>query len=322
MIAAVFCEIKPQDRPRLEAALPEARFVYGPSDEEIAQAEIVIGEIPPEKIRLAKQLRWLQLSMAGTDPYTNLPLIPPENRLPGEVILTNATGAFGLAIAEHMVGCAFMLTKKLHLYRDHMAKGLWQNRGEVAQIEGSRVLIVGTGDLGSNFAVKMKALGCYTVGIRRTSAPKPEGFDEVYTSEHLDEKIPCADYIALCLPGTSGTAGMMNRARLERMKPGAILLNTGRGSAVDTDALADLLQSGHLGGAALDVTMPEPLPPDHRLWSCENALITPHISGKYYLPKTYCNIIDIFEDNLRRYGEGKPLRNIVDRATGYCLPQG
>ncbi len=320
MTVAVFCQVAPEDQKRLENALPGAVFSYAPTDVDIEKAEVVIGEIPTEKIPLARNLKWVQLSMAGTDPYTNTGHLPREQVLKGDVILTNATGAFGLAIAEHMVGCAFMLTKKLHLYRDQMATHLWQNRGSVDQIEGSTVVVVGMGDLGRAFAEKMKALGCYLIGVRRTSAPKPDCFDEAYTVDQIDSVIPRADYLALCLPGTSGTAGLLTRQRLEAMKKGAFLINTGRGSVLDTDALADLLTSGHLGGAALDVTLPEPLPAEHPLWDCENALITPHISGKYYLPKTYRNIIDIFEENLRRYAKGEALINVVDRATGYCIP--
>lgn len=313
MTVAVFCEIKDADRIRLMQALPGARFSFSPTGQDIAEAEIIIGEIPPARLVEAKHLKWLQLSMAGTDPYTI-----DKSVLPAHVTLTNATGAFGLAIAEHMVGCVYMLTKKLHLYRDHMASALWQNRGPVEQVEGSTVVVVGLGDLGQAFAAKMKALGCHVIGVRRTRRPMPECVDEVYTIETLDDLLPRADTLALCLPGTSGTAGLMTRARLERMKRGSYLINTGRGSVLDTDALADLLESGHLSGAAVDVTMPEPLPPEHKLWRCENALITPHISGKYYLPKTYRNIIDIFEDNLRRYAASLPLRNIVDRESGYC----
>ena len=321
MTVVVFCKIEEQDKQLLQAAMPEATFVYDPSDAQIAVAEVAIGEIPLEKIAIAKQLKWVQLSFAGTDPYTRVEGLPQEKILPEDVFLTNATGAFGLAIAEHMVGCALMLTKKLHLYRDHMAKDLWQNRGTVDQVEGSTVAVVGLGDLGQTFAKKMKALGCYVIGVRRTERKKPDCVDEVYTVDHLDEVIPRADYIALCLPGTSGTAGMFDGCRLSMMKQGAILINTGRGSAVDTDALCALLLSGHLGGAALDVTDPEPLPEGHPLWRCENALITPHISGKYYLPKTYRNIISIFEENLRRYRSGRRLKNMVDRQTGYCIPE-
>lgn len=314
MKVSVFCELKEEDRARLRAALPEADFSFAPTAEDVAHSRIILGEIPVAMLAHAGELEWLQLSMAGTDPYTL-----DASVLPAGVLLTNATGAFGLAIAEHMIGCLFMLQKKLHLYRDQMAEHLWINRGTVGQIEGSRVLVVGLGDLGCAFAEKMKALGCHVIGVRRTQAAKPSCVDECYVTAEIDRLLPTADVVALCLPGTSGTAGLFHRARLCAMKQGAILLNVGRGSAVDTDALAELLTAGHLGGAALDVTDPEPLPPTHPLWECENALITPHVAGKYYLPQTYRNIVAILEENLRRYAMGKPLMNVVDRKTGYCV---
>ncbi len=316
MKVCVFCEIRSEDQKRLQNALPEGEFVYSPTDHDIARAEIVIGEIPPAKITLAKHLKWIQLSMAGTDPYTKTPVIPAG------VTLTNATGAFGLAIAEHMIGCIYMLSKKLHLYRDHMATALWQNRGPVEQIEGATVLVIGYGDLGRTFGDKMKALGCHVIGIRRRVQLGSDGAHEMYGIDALDDLIPRADIVALTLPGTSGTEGLMTKERLFAMKKGAILVNTGRGSVLDQHALCDLLESGHLTGAALDVTVPEPLPQDHPLWKCENALITPHISGKYYLPRTYKNIISIIEANLRRYAAKEPLANVVDLSSGYCIGKG
>ncbi len=313
MKVCVFCEIKDEDKGRLTAALPAGEFIFAPTDDDIAACEVAIGEIPPEKLASAPRLRWIQLSMAGTDPYTRTRIIPQG------VTLTNATGAFGLAIAEHMIGCLFMLVKKLHLYRDHMQTALWQNRGSVEQIEGSTVLVVGYGDLGRTFGEKLKAFGCHVIGVRRDASLGLDGADEMYETKDLDALLPRADIVALCLPGTSGTAGLMTRERLMAMKRGAILINTGRGSVLDQEALCDCLECGQIGAAALDVTLPEPLPKEHRLWRCENALITPHISGKYYLPRTYQNIIGIFEENLKRYAAGQALDNIVDLETGYCM---
>lgn len=110
---------------------------------------------------------------------------------------------------------------------------------------------------------------------------------------------------------------MLGRERIERMKPGAVVLNVGRGYIIDTEALCDALESGHLGGAGLDVTEPEPLPKGHRLWGLPTAVITPHVSGGYHLPETHERIIGIFADNLGRFLRGEALRNTVDFATGY-----
>lgn len=273
--------------------------------------EAVLGNLPVELLPAAKSLRWMQLSMAGADSYVK------EGVLPQEVILTNTTGAFGLAISEHMVACVLTLYKKLHLYRDNQLKSLWLDRGEVKQVEGSVLLSVGMGDIGGSFAQKMKALGAYVIGIRRTPRPKPDWADEVYQMDSLDQLLPRADIVALSLPGTAQTFRLFDRERIFRMKDGATLLNVGRGNVLDTDALCDALSSGKLYAASLDVTDPEPLPADHRLWKQENALITPHVSGFFHLRATYDKIVDIALSNLERYLSGKPLNCQVDRRTGY-----
>lgn len=139
----------------------------------------------------------------------------------------------------------------------------------------------------------------------------------VVGQKDLDAELPQADLVALSLPGTDETAHMFDAARIARMKPGAILMNVGRGTAVDTDALTEALRSGHLFGAALDVTDPEPLPADHPLWKLPNAFITPHISGRFSLPRTLDNIVDIFARNLRHYLNGETLDNQVSRSTHY-----
>ncbi len=278
--------------------------------EDIFDADAILGNLPPKLLKDAKKLKWLQSSMAGTDAYLG-------GVLPEGVKLTNVTGAFGLAISEHMVATVFTLYKKLHLYRDNQNRSQWLDRGTVKQIEGSTVLTVGLGDIGGNFAKKMKALGAYTIGVRRKDISKPDYIDELVLQNDLDKVLPRADIVALALPNTAETKGLFNRERIYNMKDGATLINVGRGNAVDTEALCDALEDGKLYSASLDVTDPEPLPSDHRMWKIENALITPHISGFFHLRKTYENIVDIFIENLSRFLDGKELENIIDMDTGY-----
>lgn len=296
---------------RLREAAPECEFIFGYDENAIDDVSAIIGNAPAGRLSSLNKLEWVQLSSAGTEPYLRPGILPPS------CVLTNATGAFGLAISEHMVGCVFMLCKKLHLYRDNQNKELWLDRGNVKRIEGAVTLIVGLGDIGGQFAKKMKALGAYTIGIKRTPSARPGYVDELYTADELDNVLPRADIVALTLPGTDATRNIMSRQRLFSLKEGAVLINIGRGSAVDTMALCDALNSGRLYGAALDVTDPEPLPAGHPLWKCENAFITPHISGFFHLRDTYDRIIDICVDNAGRYDKGMPLKNIVDFATGY-----
>ena len=307
---------EPEGKARLESIAPDNEYIYCPSQNDVTpeimrKADVIIGNVPPQMMAHAQKLKWFQSQMAGVDAYLSGGIIP-EN-----VVITNVTGAFGLAISEHMIGTVFELFKKLHLYRDNQNNRLWLDRGFVRQIEGSCVCVVGIGDIGGLFAKKMKALGAYTIGIKRRESEKPEYVDELYTSEHLDEVLSRADITALCLPNTPQTRGMFDKNRIAKMKDDSILINVGRGNAVDTDALCDALESGKLGGAALDVTDPEPLPREHRLWTLENAIITPHISGFFHLRKTYENIIDICTENYRRYVCGEPLVNVINKETGY-----
>ncbi len=299
------------DKKRLTDAAPDFEFIYGFGDEAPAEISAVIGNAPPERLSSLTKLEWVQLSSAGTEPYSRHGILPPG------CVLTNASGAFGLAISEHMIGCVAMLYKKLHLYRDNQNKALWFDRGKVRRIEGAVTLVIGLGDIGGKFAQKMKALGAYTIGIKRTVSQKPDTIDELYTADAIDLLLPRADIVALALPGTAATRNIMSRERIFSMKDDATLINIGRGNAVDTSALYDALNSGKLYAAALDVTDPEPLPPGHPLWTCENVLITPHVSGFFHLHDTYENIADICVSNLKRYRDRLPLENIVDFSTGY-----
>lgn len=296
---------------KLQTVAPDCVITYGSDKDMLKKANIVLGNPSVDMLGQMPDLELIQLSMAGTEPYSR------SGILRDGIILTNATGAFGLAISEHMVAAVTMLYKKLHLYRDNQLQSKWFDRGNVKQIEDSTVLVVGLGDIGGNFAKRMKALGCHIIAIRRTGTDKPEYVDELYLFDKLDDVLSRADVVALSLPNTPQTAGLFSRERIGNMKDDSLIINVGRGNAIDTEALCDMLENGKLYGAALDVTDPEPLPENHRLWKLENVLITPHVSGYFHLRKTYTNIIDICIENTRRYLNGENLINIVDFQTGY-----
>ena len=297
---------------RLKKACPEAAFTFlhgnRPEREQLENAEIIIGNIPSGDLQYCRNLKFLQLSMAGSDTFAG--------KVPENVLLANSSGAYGLAISEHMLGMLLMLTKKLYLYRDNQNGAVWHDEGNVTSIFGSRVLTVGLGDIGGEFAKRCKSLGAYNIGIRRTMRSCPEFMDEMHTLDELDSLLPSADVVALALPNSEASRHLMNEARLRSMKRGAILLNVGRGSAVDTDALVKVLNEG-LIMAGIDVTDPEPLPKEHPLWHCPGIIITPHISGYYHLRHTQDTIIEIAACNIENYMNGRPIRNLVDRITGY-----
>lgn len=281
------------------------------TQEDVDWAQVILGNVSAAMLHGSPALEWLQTNSAGVEAY-----IQP-GVLAGDTLLTNATGAYGLAIAEHMLGMLLELFKKLELYRDAQKSGAWQSQGAVKAVYGSTVLVLGMGDIGGEFAARCKALGAKVIGVRRSPRPCPEYADEVHLLEDLDSLLPHADVVAVTLPGTDATRGLMSRERLAKMKEGAVLLNVGRGFIVDTEALCDALERGHLSGAGVDVTDPEPLPPTHRLWNIPTAVVTPHISGFYHLRETHERIVGIFLENLRHFQAGEPLRNLVDFATGY-----
>ncbi|SKB76478.1 MAF protein [Lachnospiraceae bacterium] len=281
------------------------------TSDELREAEIIAGNIPADRAVECEKLEWIQLNMAGAADFT-APGVLPEN-----VIITNATGAYGLALSEHMLAMLLSLQKKLYLYEKDQIKHEWTDEGNVTSIWGSHTLVVGLGDIGSEFAKKMKALGSTVRGIRRHLTAKPDYLDGIYTMESLDELLHWADIVAITLPGTPETEHLFDIERFRKMKSTAIFLNVGRGSVAVTSDLCKALNEGIIGGAGIDVVEPEPLPKDDPLWDAKNIIITPHISGYYHLEETRRRIADIIISNLEAYAEGKPLKNIVDRQTGY-----
>ena len=177
------------------------------------------------------------------------------------------------------------------------------------------------GDIGSEFAKRMHALGGQVVCIRRSQAQKPAYVERLCQMDALETLLPEMDVVAICLPGTEQTKHLFDEAKLRRMKQGALLVNVGRGNIVDTDALCRVLESGHLSGACLDVVEPEPLPAGHPLWHAPGAMITPHVAGGYHLPITLERILGICQRNLRAYLSGDALENLVDFSTGYRTTQ-
>lgn len=297
-------------------AFPEGNFVFRQlsevTAEDVQQAEVVLGNVPPALTKDAVSLRWLQTESAGVDGYLAAGLIGRG------VTVTNATGAYGQAVAEHMFAMLLALQKHLPIYRDQQQTACWTDPGLMAQsIQESTVLTVGLGDIGGTFSRLCRAVGAKTIGVRRSAPAVSLDAEEVYRFDMLDTLLPQADAVALALPSTPETIGMFSRERLSRCKPGALILNVGRGNVLDQEALCDLIECGHIGGVGLDVTMPEPLPKDSRLWKLPQVLLTPHISGGGHLEATTRKIRALILENLQRYAEGKPLRNRIDPATGY-----
>lgn len=304
--------VNEEQKKRILASAGETDILFASqedaTDEMIGQAQIIFGNLPAARLQQAAKLKWLQLNSAGADAYTRPGVIPAQ------ALLTNAVGAYGLAVSEHMLALLFAMNRRLAEYDKNQQECRWKAMGQVKSVEGSVILILGLGNIGGDFARKVKALGAYTIGVRRNTGECPDYMDEMHPLSKLDELLPRADVVAIALPLTEETRGLMNKERLLMMKKEALLINVGRGPHVDAQALMQVMGEGHLGGAALDVTDPEPLPADHPLWRQERVIITPHVAGSFYLPETKNRVISVFLENLQKYRAGERLRNLVEHA--------
>lgn len=293
----------------LEGFADDFEFVYtdgaDPTDAQLSSATVLLGTYSPVCAKKAENAEWVQLASAGADAFTK-PGILKEN-----VILTNAVGAYGLTVSEHMLALTFAIVHRFGQYVRRQAEHSWKDMGPLISIENATVLVLGVGDIGGSYARKMKALGAYVIGARKNVHEKPDWLDEQVTIDRLDEVLPRADIVAMVLPSGDDTYHIMNESRFSLMKDGAFIINAGRGNSIDPAALKDALYSGRLAGAALDVTEPEPLPTGDELWDMENVIITPHVAGWLHVPETLDRIIGIAGENLSAWLKGEPMRNLV-----------
>lgn len=280
--------------------------------EAIGDFEVVFGYIPAPLLPGAREMRWLCAASAGVDQYLDDALWPRP-----DCLLSNASGAYGPTISEHIIMVLLMLLRRMPEYQRELAERRWPYFAPIRSIAGSRVVLLGTGDIGSHTARRLKALGASVTGVCRSGQSDEPAFDRVLPVSSLDTVLPEAEVLILALPATAETRGILSRERLALLPPDAYVINVGRGAAVDQEALVEALQSGRLAGAALDVMTPEPLPADHPLWSCPNTILTPHVSGNMSLGLTCDLDVEMFCRDLERYAAGLPLEHLVDRKRGY-----
>lgn len=278
------------------------------SDEDLAWAQVIVGNPSMAMIAKAPKLEWIQTDSAGVNAWKDL-----DER----IILSNAYGAYGEGIGEFLTAATIMIDKQLDRYVKAQQEHSWNNLGYGIGVCNMKVLSVGMGSIGKAYLRRMHALGAECYGVCRTVHEKPDYVRELYTTEHLDEILPLADVAALSLPETPQTVHMFNYERLHSMKKNAVLLNVGRGSAIDETALLKVLQEGWLARVLLDVAEHEPLPKNNPLWNEERVIITPHISGQFYNPANYKAVADIILDNLRLASEGRPLHHVINHSIGY-----
>ena len=311
--------IADEDLAGLRAAAPDLRVIAGLSREEALEIADEVDGIDgryctPEFLRAAVKLQWVQSTSAGVERY----IAVAELRDNDGIVLTNMRAVHGPTIADHAFAMLLALTRDLPYYLDPAHRGTWNRRGSGGQpiaLQNRTLLVVGLGGIGTEVARRGKGFGMRVTAIRRSDTPPPPFVDRQAKPDELMELLAEADVVALCVPLTKQTEGMIGADELAAIKKDAYLVNVGRGKVVDTDALVQALESGHLAGACLDVTDPEPLPSDHALWSMPNVVITPHMSSRSELTRERWNAV--YLENLGRFGAGRPLLNVVDKSAGY-----
>lgn len=280
----------------------------------IDQCQALYGYFPLSSFKEARSLEWLHAASAGVDRYLDRGIFASPDRL----TLTHANGSYGLTISEHVIMVLLMLMRRELDYVELMRQEVFQNAGPIRSICGSRFAVVGTGDVGTHIARRLKALGAAHIdGVRRTPAPADPAFDRVHTLASLPSLVSDLDALILCVPETNETRNLLSRDLLALLPSKALIVNVGRGSAIDQDALIEALNHEKIAGAALDVCTPEPLPKGHPLYKAKNILLTPHISGVMNLPKTCDLNVDIFCRNLLRFLKGEALHHVVDFSRQY-----
>lgn len=258
-----------------------------------------------ELVRVAPGLRWIQFTSSGIVARAKEAGLDAS-----EVVVTNAAGVHAVPLAEHVLTSLLYFVKDLPARARDQRAHAWTPHAN-RELRGRTVVVVGLGAVGREIARLCRAVGMKVIGVRRRATDDPSAYhvDEAVTSARLSEVLPRADALVLICPLTPDTEGLIDADALARLPEGAVLVNVGRGALVDEPALIDALGSGHLAGAALDVTRVEPLPSDSPLWDLPNVLITPHSAAKVELENE--RLTELFCDNLRRWLDGQPLRNVV-----------
>jgi len=282
-------------------------------DERLGDYEVVYGLPAPVSLGQMTALRWLNSGFAGVDNYVDESLYARP-----DVLLTNSSGAYGLTISEHILMVTLMLLRRYPFFDDLVRRRDWQRSVPMRSLYGSRITVLGTGNIGTTFAQKAKALGAaYICGVHRTDKPLDPCYDASVTFEHLADVLPTTEILVMALPGTPETNRMLSRELIALLPREAIVVNVGRGNSVDQEALMEALNDDRITAAALDVMEPEPLPKDHPLWETKHLLLTPHCSGNFSLGATLDTNVSQFCENLRRYTAGEPLAHLVDKKRGY-----
>jgi len=305
---------------RLRQAFPSLNFMHAHTEAEaseyIESAEVVLASrLSREMAQRARRLRWVHSSASAVG------ILPLKDLFERDILVTNSRGIQADAIAEFVIGGLLLIARRFHVMleaqREHrwiqneLTRGVWP-----WSIRGRRMTIVGFGSIGKEVARRAHAFGLRVTGIRRrTVEPPPPFVERIASPAELDDALRNCDVLVIAVPSIPETDRMIGAERLALLNPGAVVINVARAKIMDEKALISGLQSGHVGGAVLDVFEREPLDPASPLWEMPNVVISPHVSG--VRPDHWDDVVDLFSTNLKRFQAGDVLLNLVDPKAGY-----
>lgn len=301
---------------RLREDLPEWEVDLAADDDQAAElvggADAVLGTLTAELLARAPRLRWLQSPQA--DPTADFWF---DELLDSPVTVTNFRGIYDDVIGAHATALLLALARGLDVYSAQQQERRWEARDDVRvlHLPGATLLVVGVGGIGQGVTRYAAALGMQVLGTDARRSDPPDGMIELRGADALDELLPRADAVVNTVPHVPATERLFSAERFGRMRRGAFYVSVGRGGTTDTDALSEALADGRLGGAALDVVDPEPLPTEHPLWRQERVILTPHVAtaGPDLDERRYA----VVRDNCRRLAAGDELVNVVDKESRF-----
>jgi phosphoglycerate dehydrogenase-like enzyme len=302
----------------LQSVSPKARIVpvnKGNVMQEIGDADAFIGNVTPAEVRAGKNLKWVQVMSAGVE---NVLFLSGGNDLrDSNIVLTNNKVVQGPEIADHAMAMLLMLSRDLRKYVADDQQETWERGARFAGIElnGKTGVVIGLGGIGMQIATRAWAFGMNVIGVDPEDKPYSPFVQKVVKPDQLDEVIPQADVVFISAPHTEKSHKMMGAREFELMKPKSYFVAVSRGGIYDMGGLVKALDSKRLAGAGVDVTDPEPLPKGHALWKFNNVVITPHIAGRS--DRDNERMVGTIKENIKRFVDGKPLVNVVDKQKGY-----
>jgi len=320
-------QLAPDLAARLQDEMPDVEVIWvdkeGQPTAPISNAEVLFRfdmntSVLIKTLQTMPKLQWIHTGSAGIEN-----ILPHFiSYAPSEAILTNGAGQASIPIAQFVLTQILSTSRQLPEYVVAQQQRIWlrpslrNNPPDVIEVADMRVLVLGTGSIGSEVAKICSAVGMHVWGVRRQAATIQPPFQQVMSfDDDWRALLPAMDYMVLCLPLTDESFELIGPRELAAMKSTGWLINIARGAIIDESALISALHEKRIGGAALDVTVTEPLPTDSPLWNCPNVILTPHISWRS--PQFDQRSIDLFIDNLHRYRSGQPLVNLIPREKGY-----